>query len=528
MLTPEELLKIADSMYPLIDELNAWITRDMIRRLMARMDRKEEIFLTGTDTWQAEVYQSAGGHLGDLQNKISEFTKLSDLEVKSIFEDAGIRTYAYDEVFYNNAGIKIPPLLQSESMVRILTDSYQRTNGEIHNFTRTTAQASQKRLINILDETHLKVITGAQSYSAAVREAVNKIAEDQPAVIYGKRVDTIETAVLRAVRTGTAQASGNMAMQNMIERDWDIILVSAHLGARYGDGGENSGNHYWWQGKFYSRTGKTADFPLFSVTGYGTGEGLSGWNCRHSFGPGDGKHNPFQNYDEEKNKKAADLNKKQRQAENAIRHSKTKLIGLHKAIDLATDDETKALLQADYDKAALKLSKQNQFYTDFCESNGLKKLSDRITVAKWNRSDAAKAARVAKNQEKNYDYIKNDVIIKTSSGLPKKLKDLPDEVLQHTININIDKSVKLPNGFHAVAPKGTSLTNIEVMAGYGTSTPIRDLQRLYATYNLSPQQWQKKSGTVFGNNNYYVIHWYEHNGYIPAGEIKLKGMKENK
>lgn len=32
---------------------------------------------------------------------------------------------------------------------------------------------------------------------------------------------------------------------------WKIVLVSAHLGARTGDGGENFTNHFWWQGKFY-------------------------------------------------------------------------------------------------------------------------------------------------------------------------------------------------------------------------------------------------------------------------------------
>ena len=60
-----------------------------------------------------------------------------------------------------------------------------------------------------------------------------------------------------------------------------------YRGARFGDGGLIPGNHFWWQGKFYSRTGRTPDLPLFvESTGYGTGECLCGWNCRHSFGPG--------------------------------------------------------------------------------------------------------------------------------------------------------------------------------------------------------------------------------------------------
>lgn len=92
---------------------------------------------------------------------------------------------------------------------------------------------------------HFKVTSGAASYTQAVQEAVNSIVDTQVRVNYPTgHTDTIETAVLRAVRTGVAQASGNMAVQGMEERDWDVILVSAHIGARYGDGGQNPGNHF--------------------------------------------------------------------------------------------------------------------------------------------------------------------------------------------------------------------------------------------------------------------------------------------
>ena len=85
-----------------------------------------------------------------------------------------------------------------------------------------------------------------------------------------KRRDTIETAVARSVRTGVAQATGDISLKRMEEMGWDLVLVSAHMGARTGDGGENPGNHAWWQGKIYSRSGKSKKFPPFSLTGYGT------------------------------------------------------------------------------------------------------------------------------------------------------------------------------------------------------------------------------------------------------------------
>lgn len=402
MLTPEQIVSLAETMYPILDELNAWITSDLIKRIMARLGRGEGLLLTATDEWQLQVYQAAGGHLGEMQRKISEFTKKAESEVAAIFEDAGIKAFEADNSFFIAHGLQSMTLAQSETMIQLLTDTYKRTNGEIRNFTRTTAQASQQRLIRVLDTAHFKVMSGATSYTQAVKEAVNEIVTEQTIVTYPTgHTDTIETAVLRAVRTGVAQASGNMAVQGMVERDWDLVRVSAHIGARYGDGGQNPGNHFWWQGKLYSRTGKTPGYPLFmEATGYGTGEGLCGWNCRHSFGPGDPEHNPFKDFDSKENKEVYDISQKQRSMESRIRKTKFKLLGLRQAIDGATDGGVKAVLQDQYIATSLRLKAQNAAYNAFCDENNLKRLYDRLSVARWSRSEAARATAAARKASK--------------------------------------------------------------------------------------------------------------------------------
>lgn len=392
MLTPQQILEIIDTLYPQIDELNTWIMADIIKRLMARLGRGK-LYMTATDDWQLQVYQSAGGHLDAVQQEIKHWTKATDAEIKRIFEDAGIKALAYDSNFYIEHGLAGIELAQSESMIRLLEDTYQRTAGTIHNFTRTTAETSQQQLIKVLDAAHFKVNSGAASYTQAVEEAVSSIVDTQTKVFYPSgHVDTIETAVLRAVRTGVAQAAGNMAVQGMEERDWDVVLVSAHIGARYGDGGKNPSNHFWWQGKHYSRTGRTPNLPLFvESTGYGTGEGLCGWNCRHSFGPGDIRHNPFAQFDAEENKRVYDLNQRQRAMESRIRRTKAKLVGLRTAIDATQDAETKAVLEDKYATTARLLERQNISYNQFCEDNSLKRLGERIQIAQWTREDARKS-----------------------------------------------------------------------------------------------------------------------------------------
>ena len=63
MLTPQQITELAETLYPALDDLNQWITQDMVKRLMARLGRGEAAVLSATDQWQTEVYKTAGGHL---------------------------------------------------------------------------------------------------------------------------------------------------------------------------------------------------------------------------------------------------------------------------------------------------------------------------------------------------------------------------------------------------------------------------------------------------------------------------------
>ena len=44
MLTPQQILDIIETLYPQIDELNVWITSDLIRRVMARLGARRGRF----------------------------------------------------------------------------------------------------------------------------------------------------------------------------------------------------------------------------------------------------------------------------------------------------------------------------------------------------------------------------------------------------------------------------------------------------------------------------------------------------
>lgn len=427
MLSPEYLLRVSEGAEEIAERLHQDIVKRLIQRIVARLERGDDYILTPIDKYQLETLKQAGFLMKDIEKEIAAKTKLQRAEIRAAFEDAGIRSYAYDSRVYEAAGLATKPLTQSPQYIRMMQRAYEATLGEWHNFSRTTAGEAYRRFIVECDRAYYSVQSGAISYTQAFREAINRIADDGVVVAYRDkdgnitRRDTIETATLRNIRTGISQSCAEITNARMEEMDWDILLVSAHLGARYTEKNDYT-NHFWWQGKFYSKSGKDERFPPFSVCGQGDVQGINGANCRHSYGPGDGEFNPYSDFDSEENKKAYDLSQKQRQLENRIRHTKRQVMAIKEGRDYAEHPDHKAALDEDYKKKAAKLERQNKEYKDFCEQNGLKTRQERLTIAKWDRQQAAEARGAAaryKNSRSTEPREKPDTsTVEISAGSP--------------------------------------------------------------------------------------------------------------
>lgn len=252
MLDPEYLRRLTEGSEQIASLLHTELVKIIVQAIVTRMERGDSYRLTARDRWMLEVLQAAGYLRQDLEREIAAKTKLMLQEMKEAFEDAGVRSLAWDDAVYIAAGLEPTPLRQSPQLIRLLERGYEKTAGEWVNFTGTTADAAQQLFIRECDKAYSLVASGGMSHAQAVRQAVETVAREGVRVTYPTgHTDTVETAVARAVRTGVGQACGEMSMARMREMGWKIVLVSAHLGARTGDGGENHTNHFWWQGKFY-------------------------------------------------------------------------------------------------------------------------------------------------------------------------------------------------------------------------------------------------------------------------------------
>lgn len=397
MLNPSYLLHATEPAEEIAEALHQDILNRIIERIILRFQRGYDYVLTSLDKWQLETLQQAGYLLQDIQTEIAKATGMIQSEVKEAMEDAGVTALEYDDRIYREAGLNPVPLVQSPYMIQLMQDTYLQTLGEWKNFTSISERAIHDLFVNACDTAYVQAMSGMISPRQAVREALETIVDGGVYVEYpGGRKDTIETATARAVRTGISQASGRIQIARMDEIDVDLVLVSSHLGARP--------EHAEWQGKVYTRSGLNPKYPDFvAVTGYGTVTGLCGANCRHSFGPYfEGQHNPFEQFDDEENRKLYELEQQQRTLERRIRKTKRDAMSARTARDAETDSTEKEYWEKKYQKKAALLQKQNAAYNQFCEANGLKKQHDRISIAKWNRSEAAQARAAAKryNEDK--------------------------------------------------------------------------------------------------------------------------------
>lgn len=126
-------------------------------------------------------------------------------------------------------------------------------------------------------------------------------------------------------------------------------------------------------------------YPDFvDSTGYGTGGGLCGWNCRHNFIPFDPEtmKNNLPQYGLEENKKMYENHQKQRYFERNIRKYKRLVKTDEQALEHVSDDENRRFFQERIKRRKLLLKKYSNNYKEFSKANNLRTQPERLKIAK--------------------------------------------------------------------------------------------------------------------------------------------------
>ena len=83
------------------------------------------------------------------------------------------------------------------------------------------------------------------------------------------------------------------------------------------------------------------------------------------------------------------------------------------------------------------------------------------------------------------------------------------------------------NGERLFIPSGSKFDKIVTIAGSGTDTPIRVVDRLVKEHGGKAADWKKQAGKITSSKYVYDVHWYERDDGIQY-EVKLKNRTEKK
>lgn len=274
MLDPKYLERLPDAMVELYAQVEQDILNDMARRI-STYD-----FYIPAARYQHEKLREMGEVEEAILQTLAGKSGASWKQLEAIFKEAGVKTVEFDDHVYELAGLKPGAFTSSEAFKDVLKSGMKQTDGLFKNLTRTTAHTATGQFEAALDRAWLQTSSGAFDANTAIRMGVKDLArQGVGAVRYPTgHTDTLEVAVRRATVTGVNQTALKLQDALADEMGSDLVEVTAHAGARP--------EHALWQGGIYSRSGKSKKYKgLREATGYGTGPGLGGWNCRHSFFP---------------------------------------------------------------------------------------------------------------------------------------------------------------------------------------------------------------------------------------------------
>lgn len=272
MLTFRQLDDLPQSIQKIMAETEQSVIEDMARRI------KSMSGVTNATEWQLARLEAIGASQETVTRELSKALGTTEKELYKLFDEAATRSLKVDDKIYAARGYEPSPLSENGYLQNIISAGYDKTLGEFKNLTRTTITAAGNDFINALDLAHQQIVSGAFDYQTAIKNAIKGMCENGlPAFKQNGRTEYLDSAVRRAVLTGVGQTTAQLQIARMDEMDCNLVETTAHAGARP--------SHAEWQGEVFWRTIPHPKYRSFTVTGYGTGAGLCGWNCRHSFYP---------------------------------------------------------------------------------------------------------------------------------------------------------------------------------------------------------------------------------------------------
>lgn len=291
---------LLDALPEELAELYRSLENTLLTEICSRLKLRDE--LNEVTVQDIRALRSHSIYLTEITKVISKTTGISKQKLNKLLDDVVERNQKYYTEVIDLAHVTQPETLVDAATIAAIK---AQTLDTLHNLTASmgflvdagqTMLPPAKAYQWALDNAVMQIESGAINYNQAIANAVRQLAESGIKVVdyeSGAR-SNIDTAVRRAVMTGVNQLNREYSRQSMDFLQTDLVLVSAHAGARDIDGPKGFENHKKFQGKIYRWAEFTKKYPNASKKEYpdfekscgiGDVQGILGANCRHTWAP---------------------------------------------------------------------------------------------------------------------------------------------------------------------------------------------------------------------------------------------------
>lgn len=371
--------QVADKIAARYIGLEERILQDIARRI------KKTGEITSTADWQINRLRILGYSSEDIEREIKKTLDASYPEMFELYDKVIDWEYVRNKDIYEQINAEFIPLEKNEQLKQITDAIIQQSLEDLENVTKSLGfylDYNGKKVLtplsqvysNYLDNACYDIVTGAFDYGSVLRRVVTQLTNSGLRKIeYGSGyASRVEVAARRAVMTGVANLTGEIADYNAKKLGTEYFEVEWHAGARP--------THAVWQGQVWTKE------QLYSVCGLGTVTGLLGANCYHTyypFFPGISQRNWSDEWLEAQNRKESkpkelrgkeytlyEAKQRQRQMETAMRAQREKVQMLQEG---GADPDEVMLQKAKYQG-------QLNEYAVFSRKMGLKEERERIYI----------------------------------------------------------------------------------------------------------------------------------------------------
>lgn len=371
--------KIASKIAARYISLEERILQDIARRI------KKVGEITSTADWQINRLRILGYSSEDIEREIKKTLDASYPEMFELYDKVIDWEYVRNKDIYEQINAEFIPYEENRQLQQITDAIIQQSLEDLENVTKSLGfylDYNGRKVLtllsqvytNYLDNACFDIVTGAFDYGSVLRRVVTQLTNSGLRKIeYGSGyASRVEVAARRAVMTGVANLTGEIADYNAKKLGTEYFEVEWHAGARPA--------HSVWQGRVWTKD------QLHSVCGLGTVTGLLGANCYHTyypFFPGISERNWSDDWLEEQNRKESkpkefrgkeytlyEAKQRQRQMETAMRAQREKVQMLQ---DGGADPDEVMLQKAKYQG-------QLNEYAVFSRKMGLKEERERIYI----------------------------------------------------------------------------------------------------------------------------------------------------